>query len=312
MNSAPILVLGYNRPDYLKNLLDFLKNEKNLRLYISIDGPALNNPNDEFLVKECQKLAKEAQEWAETKLLFSSSNNGCYLGVTKAIDWFFANEEFGIILEDDLVFDSTVITFLTQGLLKYSGNVEVGAVCAFSHLSPYLISNAPISTQMVSFPSSWGWATWGDRWAKVERDFSSYSYPSFITRSLKYGGLSGVRTWMQVRKRLEKEELDSWAYRWLLTHCRYGWKVVVPSRSLITNIGFRPDATHTKNDKPILGVQCFTKETSTPKFFFYNHFDPYYDEFLLRNIYGVIPIWEKVKTKSKVFFNKGIEMWFQK
>lgn len=308
MKFAPILVLGYNRPDYLKNLLEFLKDQKNLRLYISIDGPVLNNPRDEFLVKECQKLAIESKEWAETKLLFSGSNNGCYLGVTKAVDWFFANEEFGIILEDDLVFDSTAITFLTHGLSQFSKNVEIGAICAFSHLSPHSISNAPISTQMVSFPSSWGWATWRDRWAKLERDFSSYSYPLFISRSIKYGGLSGVRTWLQIRKRLEDEKLDSWAYRWLLTHSRYGWKVVVPSRSLITNIGFRQDATHTKNNKPILGIQSFIKEVSTPKFIFSNHIDQDYDKFLLRNIYGVIPIGEKIIAKIKSVFNKGIKI----
>jgi hypothetical protein len=228
--------------------------------------------------------------------------------VTKAIDWFFENEEFGIILEDDLVFDSTAITFLTEGLLQFSENTEVGAICAFSHLSPYSISNSPFSTQMVSFPSSWGWATWRDRWVKLERDFSSYSYTSFISRSLKYGGLSGVRTWLQIRKRLKDDKLDSWAYRWLLTHSRYGWKVLVPSRSLITNIGFRHDATHTKNNKPILGIQTFTKEVINPKFFFSTRIDKDYDKFLLRNIYGVIPIREKVTVKIKSVFNKGIEM----
>jgi hypothetical protein len=303
MDSAAILVLGYNRPDYLTNLLDFLKDQKNLRLYISIDGPVLNKPSDEALVKECQKLAIETQAWTDTKVLFSESNNGCYMGVTKGIDWFFSHEEFGIILEDDLVFDSNAITFLTNGLLEYSERLDVGAICAFNHLLPYSISNKAISSLMVSFPSSWGWATWRDRWVRVERDFSSYSYPLFIYRSIKYGGLSGARTWMHVRRRLEDATLDSWAYRWLLTHCRYGWKVIVPSRSLVTNIGFRADATHTKNETPILGVQSFVREQSHPSIIITTDIGQEYDEFLLRNIYGVIPIGEKIIAKIKNFFS---------
>ena len=101
MEIAPILILGYNRPDYLKNQLGFLKDQRYTNLYIAIDGPVPDNRQDELLVKECRELAIDAKEWSGAKLLFSDTNSGCYLGVTKAIDWFFENVEFGIILEDD-------------------------------------------------------------------------------------------------------------------------------------------------------------------------------------------------------------------
>lgn len=303
MQSAPILVLGYNRPDYLRRLLRFLETQTIPRLYISIDGPVPDDPYNEALVEECKKLAIATQEWTETRLLLSDSNHGCYLGVTKAIDWFFEHEELGIILEDDLVLSSTAITFLTEGLSHYSERMDVGAVCAFNHVYPYSISGESVSTLMVSFPSSWGWATWRNRWGKLERDFSSYSQPLFIRNSLKKGGISGARTWLHIRKRLEENRLDSWAYRWLLTHCRYGWKSIVPSRSLVTNIGFRDDATHTKKEKEILGVQSFFLDDSHPRISFGENLDQSYDNFLLRNIYGIIPLGERLKTKIKTIFS---------
>lgn len=299
MESTAILVLGYNRPDYLKNLLDFLREQENFRLYISIDGPVSNSTSDETLVNECRKLAIQTQEWTDAKLLLSESNNGCYMGVTKGIDWFFSHEEFGVILEDDLVFDSNAIRFLNNGLSEYADRPDVGTICAFNHLSPYSISDEPISSLMVSFPSSWGWATWRDRWVKLERDFSRYPYPLFIYKSLKYGGLSGARSWLQVRKRLQNASLDSWAYRWLLTNCRYGWKAIVPSRSLVTNIGFRADATHTKDAKKTLGVQDFVREKSHPDIIITAMLEKEYDQFLLRNIYGVIPMAEKIIAKIR-------------
>jgi hypothetical protein len=112
-----------------------------------------------------------------------------------------------------------------------------------------------------------------------------------------------MKTWSHVRKRLEDDKLDSWAYRWLLTHCRYGWKAVVPSRSLVTNIGFREDATHTKKRKTIPGVQKFVSEKSNPNLNFTYNLNQDYDAFLLRDIYGVIPIGEKIIAKIRNIFS---------
>jgi hypothetical protein len=261
-----------------------------------------DNRQDELLVKECRELAIDAKEWSGAKLLFSDTNSGCYLGVTKAIDWFFENVEFGIILEDDLVFDATTIDFLSKGLLEFMERMDVGSVCAFSHASPYLISGEPISTIMSSYPSSWGWATWANRWVNIERDFSTYPRPLFLFRSLKYGGLSGVKTWLRIRKRLELGELDSWAYRWLLTHTRYDWKAIVPSRSLVTNIGFRADATHTKQAKEVVGIPNFINHESKPRINFKANLDQKYNRFLLENVYGIKPIGIKLKEKIKRIF----------
>ena len=302
MEVIPLLILGYNRPDYLKNQLGFLKDQRYSNLYIAIDGPVPDNRQDELLVNECRELAIDAKEWSGAKLLFSDTNSGCYLGVTKAIDWFFENVEFGIILEDDLVFDATTIDFLSKGLLEFMGRMDVGSVCAFSHASPYLISDEPISTIMSSYPSSWGWATWANRWVKIERDFSTYPRPLFLFRSLKYGGLSGVKTWLRIRKRLELGKLDSWAYRWLLTHTRYDWKAVVPSRSLVTNIGFRADATHTKQAKEVVGIPNFINHESKPRINFKANLDQKYNKFLLENVYGIKPIGIKLKEKIKRIF----------
>ena len=41
-------------------------------------------------------------DWdCEVKTLFRDKNLGCKYAVSSAIDWFFENEEMGIILEDD-------------------------------------------------------------------------------------------------------------------------------------------------------------------------------------------------------------------
>ena len=46
-------------------------------------------------------------------------------------------------------------------------------------------------------------------------------------------------------------EIDSWAYRWTLAVWRNEWLTALPYRNLVTNLGFGPDATHTRDDSSL-------------------------------------------------------------
>ena len=50
------------------------------------------------------KIVEKYINWeADIKTLYHKKNNGCMKGVSSAINWFFDNEDEGIILEDDCV-----------------------------------------------------------------------------------------------------------------------------------------------------------------------------------------------------------------
>ena len=297
MKVAPILILAYNRPDYLRKVVDFLQSIDIDKIYFSIDGPKPGNTVDKQLVMECREIAESAKSWCEVKVLSIDKNVGCFLGVTKGIDWFFSHEESGIILEDDLVFDSRALEFLTQGLEKYELNFGIGSVCAYNHLVTFTESLEEVTGFYVSFPSSWGWATWRNRWELIERDFSSYSALSYTLNMFKFGGASNILHWMRLRKRLLAGSLDSWAYRWLITQVRRNWLSVIPSVSLMNNIGFRSDATHTKASKELVGKTSF----SQPKVVFTSHFtDSYnskYQKLIEKRVYGIYPLWLRISNR---------------
>lgn len=241
----PILVLAYNRPDFLRNLLVKLKIVGIDKLYISIDGPKLNDSTDKQLVSECISIAEEARSWTDLTLQVSEFNLGCYIGVSSAIDWFFAFEESGIILEDDLSFNVNLLRYLSVGLEIFESQKWIGSVCGYNQWN--FQDSKIISGDMFTskFPSSWGWATWKDRWLQLERNFGAPSKLSLFKTGFKNGGFSGIYHWMAIMTRLETGDLDSWAYRWLLTHFKHSWKAVLPPVNLVLNVGFREDATHT-------------------------------------------------------------------
>ena len=98
LNTA-LLFLVFNRPSCTKKVFEVIKKVKPKKLYVACDGS--RNTIESKLVNEVREIIKNITWPCELKTLFRNNNLGCKLAVSNAIDWFFENEEKGIILEDD-------------------------------------------------------------------------------------------------------------------------------------------------------------------------------------------------------------------
>ena len=99
---VPILFIVFNRPNQSRIVFESIKKYKPSKLYIASDGPRTHVLSDPFNVQLCRKLATEVNWDCEIRTRFRTENLGCKLGPTDAINWFFSNEESGVILEDDV------------------------------------------------------------------------------------------------------------------------------------------------------------------------------------------------------------------
>jgi hypothetical protein len=245
-NSLPILVIGRNRPLHLKNILESLARTGSECIYIFLDGPNVESSSrDETIITSdlflTQKVAQDFQKEHPNRLNISPIKLGCYVGVTSAINWFFSHVEYGLIFEDDLDFHPAIIEIAKKALADFKDNEDIMSVSFYrdSGINP---DGAFIKT---TFPSSWGWATWKHKWSKFDHD----SHKKIAKKPLvlfKRGGISGFRRWIYVINRLRKNELDSWAYRWMFTLWLEKKYSVVPPFNMIENRGFDDLATHTK------------------------------------------------------------------
>lgn len=86
-NHLPVLIIGFNRPDYVKGLLQHLAKCQPLpdTIYFAVDGPRANNATDAENVLAVQRLASTIPWTCEIKTFFRSENRGCKLGVYEAI-----------------------------------------------------------------------------------------------------------------------------------------------------------------------------------------------------------------------------------
>jgi hypothetical protein len=157
---TPVLVTGFNRPDLLEVILKRLSIAKAANVYISIVGPNEVNHDDTKKVFDCQKLAKEFNRLTPDRNRFSDSNLGCGKGMVKAIDWFFSNVPEGIILEDDIEFDSNFLTCMQYLLNAHRSDKYIGSVTGFNPLGfDELIRcmGSQVDYYLHPFFSSWGW-----------------------------------------------------------------------------------------------------------------------------------------------------------
>ena len=90
---TPILLLAFNRPDTTERVFDQIRQARPRRLYVAVDGPRSNHLEDEALCFDVRRIVSTIDWPCELRTLFRKNNLGCKMGISSAIDWFFANEE---------------------------------------------------------------------------------------------------------------------------------------------------------------------------------------------------------------------------
>ena len=96
--------------------------------------------------------------------MFREKNLGCKNAVSKAINWFFDNEEMGIILEDDCLPNLNFFLFCEELLNKYKNEKEIGMISGNNFFEDKKIKNSYI----FSYGNIWGWASWKRAWQNYD------------------------------------------------------------------------------------------------------------------------------------------------
>ena len=240
---VPILLIGFNRPDFMAEQIVAIRDARPLRLYIAVDGPRegrIDEAEKCRAVRDCVKLI----DWpCEIKTLFREKNLGCKYGVSSAITWFFENEEMGIILEDDCRPTLAFLRFASEMLERYKDDDSIGAVCGFNHFN--LQSDKNASYHFSHHMDIWGWASWRRVWQYYDVEMGS-----FKDRLADIIDNSKATSYYKKVLRLFASDigngLSTWDIQFSLLSLSKGWLNIVPSQRLVANAGLADDrATHT-------------------------------------------------------------------
>ncbi len=253
-----VLLLIFNRPDSTRRVMRCLKMAQPNRLYIAADGPRLKTHNSDIDLCEQARAIAISVDWpCDVFTLFRDTNLGCKRAVSSAINWFFENEEEGIILEDDCLPHIDFFRFCSHGLNRYRNNESVYVITGDNFQDGIHRGDLGDSYYFSKYPHCWGWATWRSAWKIYDENLSFWNewFNSDYWYSIHDDPIERNH-WAKIAHQVRNSSLNSWATPWMFSIWFNHGLTMTPNVNLVTNIGFGPGATHTLNRSDISsGIQ---------------------------------------------------------
>jgi len=288
MSKTPVLFTFFNRPEHLKELFKVVSKRTDVDPYFACDGP--RNVGENELIDKCWELVeKYYPNTPAIKKLQRSQNLGCKLAMVGNIDWFFSENPFGLILEDDCIPNNDFFKYIGNALEDYKDHTNLMSISGTDCIPKNLNPSTKLFRESM-FPLIWGWGTWANKWkhyrleiedhleivedASVEIFGSKYSLDKVFFKNvfnMRFG---------EVNKGL----IDTWDYSLIASTWRRKFKVLQVNGNLITNIGFGIQATHTKSKPPTWVPRNYMKPVS-----FSSDLEPYneyFDQWMSTNVYN--------------------------
>lgn len=239
MSRTPIVIFAFNRPDALRRLIASLRANPGyeshpIRVYV--DGPRGDHDRTRIaeVISEARTLTPD--------VVASPVNKGLAGSIIAGVSEVITQAGAAIVLEDDLVLMPGFLQYMEDALTAYRCDSRIFSVCGYGlRIDTPSDLNSPVYLSDRS--SSWGWATWRDRWESVDWDVSDWDTlrrSPLLRRAFNRGGsdmFGMLRGYMEGHNR-------SWAIRFCYSQHRQGRFSVHPVRSLVDNEGYGADATN--------------------------------------------------------------------
>lgn len=232
---SPILFIVFNRPETTRQVFEAIAQARPSKLYVAADGPRSAKSGETELCELTRKIATSVDWPCQVITRFQKANLGCKFGVSSAIDWFFENEEEGIILEDDVVPTEDFFVFCDLILEKYRADTRIMMVTGTNYLSdpsngsPYFFSE---------HFTIWGWATWRRAWKQY--DVSMVEWDNIENKkniSYKYKKSYQWKHYESTFNSLKNDYIDTWDIQWVFACILNNGLCITPRVNLIKNIG---------------------------------------------------------------------------
>lgn len=244
---TPIVFIIFNRPDKTREVFEKIREAKPLKLFVIADGPRKEIKDDKWLCIETREVIRDIDWECEVHTNFSEVNLGCKNRVSSGLDWVFKNVEEAIILEDDCVPDLSFFQFCQELLEKYRDDKRVMMISGNNFLDEELKTDD--SYYFSIYTHIWGWATWQRAWKLYDSEMELW--PSFRDQGLLrdiHQNVDVAIYWFEILNNTYFGKIETWDYAWMFTCWRNNGLSILPNINLVKNIGFGPNATHTKSN----------------------------------------------------------------
>jgi hypothetical protein len=241
-----VVFIIFNRPDLSIKVFEEIRKARPSKLFIIADGPRENHPNDVEKCANVRAIVNNVDWECEVFKNYSTINLGCSLRCSTGISWVFEFVDEAIILEDDCLPNMSFFQFCQELLEHYREDERVMQISGDNFEFREDSRKYSYYFSMFSHPVSiWGWATWKRAWSKY--DYHLMHWPEIreagsLTAYFGDGRLS--QFWTRIFDDVSNCKF-TWDYQWQFCRWVHEGLCIIPSKNLISNIGWGNDATHT-------------------------------------------------------------------
>lgn len=266
MFKVPILLITFNRPDHVRQVLIEILKQEPLDLYICQDGAREGNDVDRI---SCQEVRNVVNELISAYAIghgdftfhtfYQEKNLGCGPGPAAGITWFFENVEMGIIMEDDCLPHPDFFTYCEHMLTRYKDDKHVQFINATLYHDRW---QCDASYGFSRYMVTGAWAGWRETWQGFDLDMHEWNAWQF-RKQVKHltNSTTEANWWYWKLKEIQSDtsKKSYWDYQMQMHLFKNEAITIHPQKNLISNIGFDAEATHThsndgRGDREVYGV----------------------------------------------------------
>ena len=244
MKNTPVVLLAYNRPQKLADLIDSLRESAPSKVMVVVDGPKANKVGDLEKVRETQRIAHTINWTDDVVFEFRDTNWGLRSSVENAVTT--ATELHGraIVLEDDARPGPAWIPYAQHMLDKYDTEQKIEHVSGYNLVPPTSLKSPGAGSRLSRYPESYAWATWQRAWKNYDGGLDWALNASVNDIQKIVGTRIGALRWKQNFLDAQSGRISTWAYRWLASMWSRNALMISPNANLVTYDGYT-GGTHT-------------------------------------------------------------------
>lgn len=243
---TPVAFIIFNRPDTTERVFAEIAKAKPPKLLVVGDGARANHAGEANKVAATRAIINRVDWDCEVLTNYSEINLGCKRRVSSGIDWVFEQVEEAIILEDDCLPDPTFFRFCQELLERYRCDDRVMMISGTNLASTEKLHD---SYYFSRYPHIWGWASWRRMWHQY--DVRMELLPQLLRdESFRHSFRTDqeYKHWVRGLGAVYSGAVDTWDAQVMFMAFRTSGLSIFPKNNLVSNIGFRPDATHTTRE----------------------------------------------------------------
>jgi hypothetical protein len=244
VTSTPVALFLFNRPDLTARVFERVRAARPPAVFLFADGPRPGVPGEAELCAATRAEVEDVDWPCEVHRGYADDNVGVWDWIGGGLDRVFDAVERAVVLEDDCLPDPTFFPFCDELLDRYDEDPRVLMITGTTVGGRWRRGTA--SYHFARRGANWGWAGWRRTWLGRDRRAPVWSDAAARRRVRRALGRGHYRSWARWMDLTNKRHSDR-GVDLLFTILARDGLCAVPSVNLVTNLGFRADATSTVN-----------------------------------------------------------------